>query len=139
MYTTWMILRLTISAVDCKWGEWELWGDCPSGCDQEKTRVRQMIVEASCNGTECDGIDYEKKICSREDELAEQIRALLDENETLEKNQCPTGSEGDIILHFNCQEQCPFCILSLLMLCTIRIYHQQMFLLYFDRWKMDDV
>ena len=98
MYTTWMILRLTISAVDCKWGEWELWGDCPSGCDQEKTRVRQMIVEASCNGTECDGIDYEKKICSREDELAEQIRALLDENETLEKNQCPTGSEGDIML-----------------------------------------
>ena len=79
-----------ISAVDCKWGEWEAWGDCPSGCDQEKTRVRQMIVEASCNGIECDGNDYEKKLCSREEELAEQMRALLDENESLGRNQCPT-------------------------------------------------
>ena len=75
-------------AVDCKWGEWEAWGDCPSGCDQKKTRVRQMAVEASCNGVACEGEDYEKKICSREEELSVQIRALLDENEALEKNQC---------------------------------------------------
>ena len=56
-----------------------------------------MMVEASCNGIECDGNDYEKQICSREEELAEQIRALLDENETLEKNQCQVGSEGNML------------------------------------------
>ena len=49
-----------------------------------------MVVEASCNGAECAGEDYEKKICSREEELAEQIRALLDENESLGRNQCTT-------------------------------------------------
>ena len=63
-----------------------------SGCDQEKTRIRQMVVEASCNGMECEGNDYEKKICSREEELADQVRALLDENENLEKNQCPSDN-----------------------------------------------
>ena len=37
---------------------------------------------------ECEGNDYEKQICSREEELADQVRALLDENEVLGKNKC---------------------------------------------------
>ena len=90
LIAAWSYSSCFVSAVDCKWGQWEPWGDCPSGCDQEKTRIRQMVVEASCNGMECEGNDYEKKICSREEELSEQLRALLDENENLGKNQCPS-------------------------------------------------
>jgi len=63
--------------VNCKWGEWEKWGSCPSGCPpQLKIRTRQHAVLASCNGLECDGEDFEEKSCSREVELEEKAAAL---------------------------------------------------------------
>jgi len=63
--------------VNCVWAEWEDWGSCPSGCPpQEKTRIRHKSVVASCNGTQCEGDDFEEKSCSREVELEEKVAEL---------------------------------------------------------------
>jgi len=66
--------------VDCKWNDWEEWPACPSGCPvggglQQKTRTRSKAIEAACNGIECDGEDFEKKTCSREQEVMELLQA----------------------------------------------------------------
>jgi len=92
--------------VDCVWGQWEEWPSCPSGCradgeSQEKTRTRDRAVEESCNGQKCQGEDYEKKKCSREQELLdenEEMRSreqeLLDKIEGMKGQQtCPAGTE----------------------------------------------
>jgi len=62
--------------VDCVWGEWEQWQDCPSGCAQSKLRIRHVIVPAFCNGNECQGHDFEEMACSREAELAVKVADL---------------------------------------------------------------
>jgi len=79
--------------VNCMWGAWEDWGACPSGCDQEKTRIRQKMVMESCNGIECTGKDYEKMSCSRERELEDEIKQLEQELDTCqqETSDCPPG------------------------------------------------
>jgi len=80
--------EITCCPVDCIWGEWEDWPACPSGCPvggglQEKTRTRIIVVEASCNGTECAGNDFETEHCSREDEVLILHAELLDLYETV--------------------------------------------------------
>jgi len=63
--------------VDCVWGEWEEWQQCPSGCEpQEKIRTRIVVTQASCNGNECEGHDFEEMPCSREAELSVKIADL---------------------------------------------------------------
>ena len=91
-----------------------------------------MVVEASCNGMECEGNDYEKKICSREEELADQVRALLDENESLEKNQCPSEDRKKKI------NSVSFTFISSIQKCSKLL---KTFFQYFSscRWKVDDV
>jgi len=68
--------------VDCVWGIWEPWPDCPSGCpleggQHEKIRTRDRKVEASCNGELCKGKDYEKQPCSREEEVLDMLGTCL--------------------------------------------------------------
>merc|ERR1712029_1332178 len=68
--------------VDCVWGIWEPWPDCPSGCpleggQHEKIRTRDRKVEASCNGELCRGKDYEKQPCSREEEVLDMLGTCL--------------------------------------------------------------
>jgi len=66
--------------VDCVWGEWEDWQACPSGCQpQEKIRTRQHLTPASCNGKECEGVDFEEMSCSREAELEAKVADLRSE------------------------------------------------------------
>lgn len=63
--------------VNCKWADWEDWGSCPSGCPpQQKKRIRRKSVVAACNGTQCEGEDFEEKSCSREVELEERVAEL---------------------------------------------------------------
>jgi len=75
--------------VNCEWGAWVDWGACPSGCDQEKTRIRQKIVMESCNGIACTGKDYEKMSCSRERELEDEIKELEEELDTCQATSNP--------------------------------------------------
>ena len=74
-------------AIDCVWGEWEEWGHCPSGCPaiQNRTRTRSKKVEAANDGKECEGEDFEKKPCSVEQDLKEDINTLKMAKEALEK------------------------------------------------------
>ena len=93
-----LLLNLNISAVDCVWGEWEAWPDCPSGCPvggglQEKTRTRVKAVVASCNGTECVGHEFEKKHCSREEEVLEMHSELSERHETCQQNASIVAEE----------------------------------------------
>jgi len=63
--------------IDCVWGEWADWQSCPSGCEpQVKLRTRTVLVEAFCNGNECEGHDFEEMTCSREAELAAKVADL---------------------------------------------------------------
>jgi len=63
--------------VDCVWGEWSDWQDCPSGCEpQEKLRTRRVDIPDSCNGQVCEGHDFEEMPCSREAELAVKVADL---------------------------------------------------------------
>jgi len=68
--------------VDCVWGEWEQWQDCPSGCAQTKLRTRDVVIPESCNGNECQGHDFEEMACSREAELAVLVADLENAVET---------------------------------------------------------
>jgi len=88
--------------VDCVWGAWEAWPACPSGCPlggglQNKTRTRSKTIEALCNGNECQGEDFEKQPCSREEEVVKDNNLVLRERDQcrlqkqqqkLENNQC---------------------------------------------------
>jgi len=64
--------------VDCVWSAWEEWPSCPSGCPvgggiHHKIRTRTKAIKAMCNGQECDGLDFEKRECSREQELLQLL------------------------------------------------------------------
>ena len=59
-----------------------MWPVCPAGCPvggglHEKTRTRTKDAVASCNGTECEGHEFEKRHCSREEEVLEMHSELL--------------------------------------------------------------
>ena len=76
--------------MNCEWNNWEAWPACPSGCPvggglQEKTRTRTKAVEAYCNGKECEGPDFEKEPCSREQEVLEDLNRCHQEVEGLSK------------------------------------------------------
>ena len=91
---------LHISAVDCVWNTWEDWPACPSGCPtggglQKKTRTRSKAIEAECNGQECDGLDYEKKHCSREQEIVELLQACNQEVSDTSKDLIACNSKGN--------------------------------------------
>lgn len=84
--------------VDCVWGEWEEWPACPSGCPiggglQQKTRTRKWSIEASCNGIKCEGVDFEKEDCSREEEVLKILETIKYEKTQLgsELEQCKRG------------------------------------------------
>jgi len=62
--------------VDCVWRVWEQWQSCPSGCGAKKLRTRRVSIPAFCNGTECQGHDFEEMPCSREAELAAKAAHL---------------------------------------------------------------
>jgi len=84
--------------VDCVWSEWEAWPACPSGCPvggglQEKTRTRTIRTPASCNGIKCDGVDFEKEDCSREEEVLKILETIKFEKIQLssELDSCKRG------------------------------------------------
>jgi len=71
--------------VNCEWGIWTDWPDCPSGQNQTKIRTREKIA-AECQGLDCQGEDYERIPCSREIELFEEVEALDQEVATCDQN-----------------------------------------------------
>jgi len=83
--------------VDCVWGAWEAWPACPSGWPeggglQEKMRLRTKSVETSCNGSDCDGEDFEKETCIREEELLKEHDEVVKQFQ-LEKDQLAMNLE----------------------------------------------
>jgi len=84
--------------VDCVWNEWEAWPACPSGCPvggglQEKTRTRTIHRNATCNGIKCEGVDFEKEDCSREEEVLKILETIkFDKNQLAsELESCKRG------------------------------------------------
>ena len=71
-------------AVDCVWGEWTEWSNCPSGCPevQNKTRTREKLVKNEYDGL-CEGKDFEQKPCSVVEDLKEVISDCKNEKESL--------------------------------------------------------
>ena len=64
-------------AIDCEWGPWTEWSNCPSGCPeiQNRTRTREQLVKPANNG-KCEGEAFEKKPCSVAEDLKEDIATL---------------------------------------------------------------
>jgi len=65
--------------VDCVWAAWEEWENCPSGCPapgkiQERTRTRKRRTVKYCDGKECEGEDFEKEACTREEEVVKLLQ-----------------------------------------------------------------
>lgn len=81
--------------IDCVWGEWTNWSNCPSGCPeiQNKTRTREQLVKAENNG-KCEGKDFENKPCSLAEDLKEDISTLKMEKERLEEELMKTKKDN---------------------------------------------
>ena len=63
-----IILFLSIrSLVDCEWAEWEH-GECSKTCGGgERTKIRNMEVEANFGGLECSGLSTEIESCNKDE------------------------------------------------------------------------
>ena len=50
--------------MDCKWKEWDQWGDCSKSCGGgERTRKREKAHGAAHGGKACVGQDQENEEC----------------------------------------------------------------------------
>ena len=52
-------------AVDCKWGEYDLWTSCSKSCGGGiKTRTRSVLIQSSDGGLDCQGDETENVSCN---------------------------------------------------------------------------
>ena len=51
--------------VDCKWGQWTIWGHCSEPCGGGVQHRNRIIIEEAANGgAECKGSNEESRFCN---------------------------------------------------------------------------
>ena len=97
--------KIFFIAVDCTWGEWSDWSECPHQCGiQNKTRTREKF-EHECGGTPCEGEAVDYKEC---DAFADESLALEKCNEEVQRLkdklcQVVHCQNGGLCLEGDCQ------------------------------------